>query len=176
MAIALPDLLARERWRLLLGQASEAALSTGGAAALGADAQAMDQALEWLYGRENSADGREVLSNDGSREGDLSPSALSVPEWINQVHRLFPKETIERIERDAIERYQINELVTSKEVLSRVKPSQALLEAVLRTKHLMNPEVLQWRGRWLQKWCVSSWKRLRCSCVRLFPACAIAAS
>lgn len=145
MAIAvLPrDLLPLQRWRLLLGQASEGALNAGGAVALSADTQAMDQALQWLYGRENSADGREVLSNDGSREGDLSPSALSVPEWINQVHRLFPKETIERIERDAVERYQINELVTSKEVLSRVKPSQALLEAVLRTKHLMNPEVLQ---------------------------------
>ena len=53
MAIALhnPDLLPLERWRLLLGQASEGALSAGGgAAALSADTQAMDQALEWLYG------------------------------------------------------------------------------------------------------------------------------
>ncbi len=132
------ELTGLERWRLLLGKASDSAL--GGAGELGETAAAMDQSLEWLYGRENESDGRGVLSTE--RSGDLSESQLSVPDWINQVHKLFPKETIERIERDAVERYKINELVTSAEVLARVKPSQALLEAVMRSKHLMNPEVL----------------------------------
>jgi Mg-chelatase subunit ChlD len=130
-----------ERWRLLLGDAAQATLGAGaGQVALSAEAQAMDRALEWLYGRDAGKDGRDVMSRE--RSADLSASALSVPEWINQIHTLFPKETIERLERDAVERYKINELVTSAEVLRRVQPSQALLEAVLHTKHLMNPEVL----------------------------------
>jgi Mg-chelatase subunit ChlD len=58
------------------------------------------------------------------------------------VHRLFPKETIERIEQDAVEKYRIHEVVTNAEVLARVEPNETLLRAVLLTKHLMNPEVL----------------------------------
>jgi hypothetical protein len=130
-----------ERWRLLLGEAAQPALGSG---AVSAELLAMDRTLEWLYGREGEGDGggdgREVLSRE--RSAGLGRDGLSVPEWINAVHRLFPRETIERIERDAVERYRIDELVASPEVLQRVQPSQALLEAVLRTKHLMNPEVL----------------------------------
>ena len=28
-----------------------------------------------------------------------------MPEWINEIHELFPQKTIERIEKDALERY-----------------------------------------------------------------------
>jgi Mg-chelatase subunit ChlD len=41
-----------------------------------------------------------------------------------------------------LERYQLEEMVTNPELLSRVQPNQTLLKAVLRTKHLMNQEVL----------------------------------
>jgi uncharacterized protein with von Willebrand factor type A (vWA) domain len=41
-----------------------------------------------------------------------------------------------------VERYQIHEVVTNQEVLQRVEPSQAILAAVLRTRHLMNQELL----------------------------------
>lgn len=98
----------------------------------------MDAALSWLYSREGDLAGRDMLE----RTGGLGPSQLTVPDWIDLVHRLFPKETIERLERDAVERYEIAEIVTRPEVLRRVQPNQALLQAVLRTKHLMNPEVL----------------------------------
>jgi Mg-chelatase subunit ChlD len=137
-----PTLSPLERWRLLLGDAAQNALAAGGggATALSAQTLAMDRALEWLYGRDTDGDGRDVMSRE--RSAGLGASALSVPEWINQVHALFPKETIERLERDAVEHYRINELVTSAELLQRVQPSQALLEAVLHTKHLMNPDVL----------------------------------
>lgn len=126
------QLTAVERWRLLLGEAAEGSLQTG----LGTGpALGMDRALAWLYGREGSGDTLD-------RHGGDAPSQLSVPEWINEIHELFPKETIERLERDAIERYGIDEVVTNPEVLERATPNPALLEAVLRTKHLMNPQVL----------------------------------
>jgi Mg-chelatase subunit ChlD len=116
------------RWRLMLGAAADGPLPplTGATCA-------MDDALAWLYDRDPELGGRDV-------RGD-GPSLLTVPAWIEQVQRLFPKETIERLERDAVERFQIDELVTNAEVLQRVAPSQAMLEAVLRTKHLMNDRV-----------------------------------
>ncbi len=124
------------RWRLLLGRASEAALDAR--SGLSADDLAADAALAWLYDRGEDLAARDI----DDRRGGHGPSALTVPDWLSEVHRLFPKETIERIEQDAVERYQIHEVVTSPEVLARVEPNETLLRAVLLTKHLMNPEVL----------------------------------
>jgi len=124
------------RWRLLLGRASEAALD--GRSGLSADDLAADAALGWLYERGDDLASRDI----DDRQGGHGPSALTVPDWLSEVHRLFPKETVERIEQDAVERYQIHEVVTNPEVLARVEPNETLLRAVLLTKHLMNPEVL----------------------------------
>ncbi|AKJ04061.1 VWA domain containing CoxE-like protein [Archangium gephyra] len=131
------------RWRLVLGEAAEGALGNS----LDAQGRGMDAALEWLYGREGDLAERDVRG----RQGGQGPSALTVPDWINEVHTLFPKETIERLERDAVERYKIDEVVTRADVLSRVEPNETLLRAVLRTKHLMNPEVLAVARRIVEK-------------------------
>jgi Mg-chelatase subunit ChlD len=124
------------RWRLVLGESAQDAL--GEAGALGAEDLARDAALSWLYERDSSLDERDIR-----RSADLSRSALSVPDWVNQIHTLFPKETIERLERDAVEEYGLHELVTRREVLERVQPSETLLRAVLLTRHLMDPDVLR---------------------------------
>ncbi|MCG3191712.1 MAG: hypothetical protein DIJKHBIC_00940 [Thermoanaerobaculia bacterium] len=130
------DLPPLARWRLVLGNPSASALSCCG---LDGDALAMDAALSWLYDRDEELQGRDIR---GGRHGGIGPSALTVPDWIDQIHRLFPKETIERLEQDAVERYAIHEVVTNPQVLERIKPNEVLLGAVLRTKHLMNPDVL----------------------------------
>ena len=89
----------------------------------------------------NTAPGRNVRGGSGPA-GGLGDSQLTVPEWINAVHTLFPRKTIERIEKDALERYQLDEMVTNPDLLRRARPSMTLLKAVLHTKHLMNQEVL----------------------------------
>jgi hypothetical protein len=122
------------RWRLMLGEAASGALGEP----LSGDAQAMDAALAWLYGRDRSLGDRDIRDRRGGGEG----SQLNVPDWIDRIHRLFPKETIERLEQDAVERFGIDDVVTNPGVLARVEPNETLLRAVLRTKHLMNPEVL----------------------------------
>jgi Mg-chelatase subunit ChlD len=107
----------------------------------GEDAQ-RDACLAFLYDREYGQ-GRNVRAQDKERRGGLGESALSVPDWINAVHDLFPKKTIERLEKDALERYQLDEMVTNPDVLARAQPNVTLLKAVLRTKHLMNQDVLK---------------------------------
>jgi uncharacterized protein with von Willebrand factor type A (vWA) domain len=124
-----------QRWRLVLGKAAEEEL--GGCSG---DFAAIDAALGWLYGRDKELAERDI--QDRCTQGGSGASQLTVPEWINDIHRLFPKETIERLEQDAVERYGIDEVVTNPEVLARVEPNEVLLAAVLRTKHLMKPEVL----------------------------------
>src|SRR5262249_11360988 len=104
------------RWRLVLGAGAEEAL---GCPLEGGWAE-RDQTLSFLYDREYRA-GRNVRPS-GERTGGLGQSQLLVPEWINAVHTLFPKRTIERIEKDALERYQLEELVTNPELLQRAQP------------------------------------------------------
>jgi hypothetical protein len=124
------------RWRLVLGEDAEQGL---GCSLDGADAE-RDAALGFLYNREYGA--KRNVRQTGERRGGQEDSALTTPDWINAVHTLFPKRTIERIEKDALDRYQIQELVTNPDLLKRAQPSQTLLKAVLQTKHLMNQEVL----------------------------------
>ncbi|QEG41470.1 VWA domain-containing protein [Roseimaritima ulvae] len=125
------------RWRLVMGPGSEQLC--GG---LTAQAQQQEDCLSFLYDREYGG-GRNVRSRDGDRSGSLDASSLTIPDWINKIHELFPQATIERLEQDALERYEIDEMVTNPEVLARAEPNQTLLKAVLRTKHLMNQQVLK---------------------------------
>lgn len=122
------------RWRLVLGKASADALDATCSAS--AEDLARDAALDWLYERDTSLGERDI------RAADLGDSVLTVPRWIDDVHRLFPRETVERLEREAVEEFGLHEVVTNKEVLARIEPSETLLRAVLLTKHLMNDEVL----------------------------------
>ncbi|MBR7837096.1 VWA domain-containing protein, partial [Actinospica durhamensis] len=81
-------------------------------------------------------------TRQGERGAGQEDSVLNVVDWLDEIHQLFPRETIERLERDAVERYGIEEILTDPELLARIEPSPTLLRAVLRTKHLMNPQVL----------------------------------
>lgn len=134
---------ALERWRMILGTpASGPALSPENAS--------RDAALEWLYGRDEDL-ARRGVRRGGAPARDAGPkgpggnedSVLTTVDWLDGITRLFPKETVERLTRDAVDRYQIHDIVTDPKVLERVEPSPALLKAVLRTKHLMDPKVLE---------------------------------
>lgn len=137
------DPIRAERWRLVLGEGTNGALPN-----LGPAAARRDRLLDFLYGREYGPS-RNVRGRP--RSAGLGNSTLDVPEWINGVYELFPKRTIERLEKDALDRYKIEEIATRPEVLSRAQPSIHLLKAVMRTKHLMNQEVLQLARRIVQK-------------------------
>lgn len=137
----------KARWRLILGKGAEDAL---GDDVLTPQQQEQEQAVGFLYDREYGEDERDVRTIT-EPSGGLQESQLNVPDWINKIHELFPKQTIERLERDALERYQLEEMVMNPQMLERVQPSETLLKAILRTKHLMNEEVLLLARRLVQQ-------------------------
>ncbi|MBX9567349.1 MAG: VWA domain-containing protein [Candidatus Obscuribacterales bacterium] len=125
------------RWRMVLGESAGACM--GG---LNDETwQKRERTIRYLYDRDNADKrGKNIRQ---STTGGLEDSQLTVQDWINDVHELFPEKVVEQIEKDALEKYQLSEMVTNPEALSRAKPSEDLLRAVLRTKHLMNQEVLE---------------------------------
>lgn len=133
------------RWRLVLGRHADAHLALGEpgkegsgdaelAGALGA-APALDKTLEFIYDRERQA--RSHRSDPGSGTG------LSVPVWLNRVRELFPREAAQVLERDALYRYGLTELVTDPAILERAEPTTDLLKAIVQFKHLMNRDVVE---------------------------------
>lgn len=131
------DSRALARWRLVLGRFAEQPL--GGCMDGQAGYTRMDRALDYLYGREY----RERGVRGGGKEGGAGASLLAIPEWLREVRDLFPRDTVEVIERHALARYGMTELVTDAEVLAKPEPSYELLKAVLTFKGLMQGEVLE---------------------------------
>ena len=101
----------------------------------------MEEALEFLYGREYQGRGARGGGADG-KEGGRGASVFAVPRWLGEVRELFPKETIEVLERHALDRYGVTELVTDAEVLKKLEPSYDLLKTLLTFKGTMKGPVL----------------------------------
>lgn len=123
------------RWRLILGKYS------AGRIPFSQDARYMDmeEVLEYLYSREYGED-QGVRQERGAGSGD---SRLTVPTWIEKMRKLFPRETVEIMERHALEQYGMTELLTDSEVLRKLEPNQELLKTILELKHMMKGEVLE---------------------------------
>ena len=119
------------RWRLILGKQAGNQIPFGADGALegGISCPDLEDALDFLYSREYGEDVR--------REGGTGASKLTAASWITKIRRLFPRETVEILERHALERYQLTELLTDKEVLEKLEPNQELLKTILQLKHLM---------------------------------------
>jgi Mg-chelatase subunit ChlD len=123
------------RWRLVLGKYAEPGLPGGG---LGPDQVRMDRALEYLYGREYR--GRGV--REGDRQGSLDQSQPTLVTWLHEVRELFPRETVEIVEKHALDRYGMTELVTDPQVLERLQPNQQLLRTLLSLRGHLHGDVL----------------------------------
>lgn len=126
------------RWRLILGQFSENQLQFGGSDGEMLTLDSMEQVLDYLYGK---AQGDDVRSSD--RTGGTGESVLNGAEWITKVRTLFPKKTAEVLEKHALEKFEMTELLADKEVLENMTPDMNLLKTVLQLKHLMHGEVLK---------------------------------
>jgi hypothetical protein len=125
------------RWRLALGRYAEESLGNG-EETLSDSQLRMDRALDFLYSREY----RERGQRDDVQEGSLGPSQIAVPTWLSEVRELFPRETVEVLEKHALERYGLEELVTDPETLRRLKPSTDLLRILLTFRGQMRGRVL----------------------------------
>lgn len=128
------------RWRLILGRQSDHDLIFSGSRKEMRSLEDMEDLLEYLYGQ---AAGEDVRQDGSGRKGGLGKSNLNAAEWITKVRELFPKQTAEVLEKQALEEFHMTELLTDKKVLEQIQPDMQLLKTVLQLKHLMHGEVLE---------------------------------
>ena len=128
------------RWRLVLGKyaANQISFSEGDERE-NLKMMEMEDVLDYLYSREYG-DEQEIRKD---RRGGSGDSQLTIPHWLTKMKTLFPRKTVEIMERHALEKYGMTELLTDPEVLRKLEPNKELLKTVMQLKHMMKGEVLE---------------------------------
>src|SRR5262249_44969271 len=112
-----------QRWRLILGKSTGEELNNlarcqgclGGSGLLAGEAVAMDDALDLVYPGE-AADGMDITKDEWARDPGSKHSPVKgrsfprVARWLGEVRRLFPKDVVVLIQKDAIERRGLKQL------------------------------------------------------------------
>src|SRR6516162_1617489 len=133
------------RWRLLLGAAAGPALEGDGGGGLGDRDSAIDAALAALYDADGSA-GRGAAGGSGPRSGNLAASAPTVARWLGDIRKYFPSTVVQVMQRDAIDRLQLRQLLLEPEMLGSVEPDVHLVGTLLSLNKIM-PETTKATAR-----------------------------
>jgi hypothetical protein len=122
----------QRRWRLALGRYAERRL--GGIQGKDADA---DRVLEFLYAREHHKRGMRF----GKGPGSLDPTQMTAINWLGKARAIFPAEVFETLQTHALDRYALTDLLKDPKALEALKPSPAILNALLAFHGRAQPEV-----------------------------------
>lgn len=109
------------RWRLVLGHEAEASCG-----ALGGVAREMDQALTALYDAHGPGG---LQSRD--RRGGRGGSAPGVARWLGDIRRYFPSSVVQVMQRDALVRLDMRDMLLQPEMLTAVQPDVHLVAQLM---------------------------------------------
>ena len=129
----------RRRWRLLLGQASDAGL---GIELEGGDLT-VDAAMAAVYDQPGD-DGEQAPT--GKRQAGLGASAPRVARWLGDIRSYFPTSVVQVVQRDAIDRLGLRSLLLEPELLETVEPDVHLVGTLLSLSSVM-PETSKQTAR-----------------------------
>ncbi|WP_429422752.1 VWA domain-containing protein [Nocardia sp. GAS34] len=130
-----PDEAQARRWRLVLGTAAESSLGGLGSG----DDSAMDRSLTALYNADE-------LAATEKRSGGLGGSAPKVARWLGDIRTYFPSTVVEVMQRDAVQRLDLTQLLLEPELLEAVEPDVHLVGTLLSLNRVM-PETTRSTAR-----------------------------
>ena len=121
------------RWRMVLGGGEADATGVD----LGGDDVRIDAAMGAVY--DNTGDPRQRGRASG-RSGGLGRSAPRVARWLGDIRTYFPKPVVQVMQRDAIERLDLRQLLLEPELLETVEPDIHLVTLLIELNHLLPDE------------------------------------
>lgn len=121
------------RWRMILGRAADADLcrAAGCPSLLSGDQAGLDEALGQIY--ENKEEGE----TPKQRSAGLGASAPRLAKWLGDIRSYFSKDVVSVIQKDAIERKGLKQLLFEPETLGQVTPDVGLVGTLLSLKNLI---------------------------------------
>jgi Mg-chelatase subunit ChlD len=120
------------RWRLVLGGGE----ADGIGVALSADDAGRDAALGALY-----AERERPAAGDGTRRtAGLGGSAPAISRWLGDIRRYFPTSVVTIMQRDALERLNLRQLLMEPELLGSLEPDVHLVTQLVALSDAMPSE------------------------------------
>lgn len=108
-----------ERWRLILGKKADPEADIP----LSEPCTGMDNVLDALY--------------DGQRQGGLGSSSPNINRWLGDIRKYFPTPVVQVMQRDALERLGLRQMLLEPELLASVEPDVQLVGALLSLNSVM---------------------------------------
>lgn len=120
------------RWRLLLGKESEKGFSetAGMQVSLSEEEMLMAEALDAIYDKSNHD-----LEKGSRGQAGNGYSAPKISKWLGDVRKLFDQDIVQIIQKDAIERKGMKQLLFEPEVISNMAPDINLACTLLTLKN-----------------------------------------
>jgi hypothetical protein len=118
------------RWRLVLGGGE----AEGTGVDLRGDDSRIDLALGALY------DQRAPRGRGSGRAGGLAKSAPSVARWLGDIRRYFPTPVVQVLQRDAVERLDLRQLLLEPELLDELEPDLHLVTLLVELNRALPDE------------------------------------
>jgi Mg-chelatase subunit ChlD len=101
------------RWRMVLGRSAEESLGV----ALAGEIRERDRVLEALY--------------DSDRRGSLGSSAPNVARWLGDIRTYFPSSVVRVMQKDALDRLGLKQMLLEPELLATVEPDVHLVASLI---------------------------------------------
>lgn len=122
------------RWRLVLGEDQ----ASGQAVALGADDAARDAALAALYGGGGGdGGGGDSGGEPPRRSAGLGSSSPKVAAWLGDIRECFPSSVVEVMQRDAIDRLGLRQLLFEPEVMRSIQPDIHMVTTLMSLRGMV---------------------------------------
>ncbi len=127
------------RWRLVLGQEAEQHNITCSG---DPDCERIEQLVGFLFEEAEDGEDSQSCSKRGRSKqrsgGSGSGHALTVPDWVDAVSELFPRQAKEVMERELVQRRGIAELLDEPKLLERIEPNVEIVKTLLTHRDLLN--------------------------------------
>lgn len=109
------------KWRLILGKQSDPDSTAN--IGLDGEAQSMDNVLEALYNTD--------------RKGGLGKSSPNINRWLGDIRQYFPSSVVQVMQKDAVDRLDLQRLFLEPELLQIVEPDVNLVATILSLSKVM---------------------------------------
>lgn len=109
------------RWRMILGK--EPACDFG--ITLSKDEQRMDEALNGLY------------DSDAPTRGGLGSSQPKLSRWLGDIRKYFPQDVVKVMQKDAIERLNLKQLLLEPEILAQAEADIHLVSTLISLNRMI---------------------------------------
>jgi len=132
----------QKKWRLILGKGADPT----GENQLEGEAKGVDETLEALY--------------DNDRRGGLGNSSPNINRWLGDIRKYFPTSMVQVMQKDAMERLGLKEMLLEPEMLESVEPDVDLVGTILSLNKIMPTKTRETARRVVRKVVTDLEKRL----------------